>query len=120
MATELWLDHALNNIVFEGRNKRYGAYALRISYDLNMTRGMIAGILLFIFIIISPMVLKTMKNLLKLNLHRKNKYLDLVCFFLCFLCFRLTFLNFLRIYFYFCIYYSTVAYGCTKCFCTAC
>lgn len=62
MATELWLDHALNNIVFEGRNKRYGAYALRISYDLNMTRGMIAGILLFIFIIISPMVLNTMKN----------------------------------------------------------
>lgn len=62
MATEHWLDHNLINIVFEGRNKSYGAYALRISYYLNMTRGMIAGISLFTIIILSPMVLKTMKN----------------------------------------------------------
>ena len=54
----------MDDLVFEGRNKGYGAYQLRRIYDRNMSRGMITGILLFLLGISTPNIITVVKGLL--------------------------------------------------------
>ena len=49
------------SIVFEGRNKSYGAYQLRQLYDRNMARGMMIGIAFFLACILSVIVLQKLE-----------------------------------------------------------
>ncbi len=51
MTRPLVLNHEMNDIIFEGRNKSYGAYVLRHEYEGNMARAMLAGLLFFLFCI---------------------------------------------------------------------
>jgi protein TonB len=44
----------MNEIIFENRNKAYGAYALRHDYERTMARAMASGMLFFICCISSP------------------------------------------------------------------
>ena len=53
---------SMDDIIFEQRNKSYGAYLLRKIYDKNMTRGALIGILLFVIGICSPMIIKMVKG----------------------------------------------------------
>jgi protein TonB len=46
----------MNDIVFENRNKSYGAYALRSAYERIMARSMLSGFIFFICGISSPFV----------------------------------------------------------------
>jgi protein TonB len=48
MATETWLHPTLIELLFEHRNKAYGAYRLRLSFNRNMARAVLAGIGLFL------------------------------------------------------------------------
>ena len=53
----------LDEIVFEHRNKEYGAYDLRRQYPRLLTRSFIVGTSLFLLVALSPFIYLTIKNL---------------------------------------------------------
>jgi protein TonB len=50
----LSMDKSLNDIVFEGRNKLYGAYALRKGYKHTMQRAVLLGVTIFLLMVMLP------------------------------------------------------------------
>jgi len=54
---------SLDEIVFENRNKGYGAYDLRSSYPRLLTKSFIIGTSLFLVAALSPFIYSTIKNL---------------------------------------------------------
>ena len=54
---------SLDEIVFEHRNKEYGAYDLRTSYRKILTKSMIIGTLLFCLAAITPFVIMKIKQM---------------------------------------------------------
>ena len=54
---------SLDEIVFEHRNKEYGAYDLRTSYKKILTRSLVIGTLLFCIAAITPFVVMKIKQL---------------------------------------------------------
>lgn len=46
----------LDDLLFEGRNKSYGAYVLRKLYDKHLKRGTLLAAILFLLIIFSPVI----------------------------------------------------------------
>jgi len=50
METSLWLQPQLNEIVFEHRNKAYGAFTLRSGYNQTMSRSILISIGFFVLI----------------------------------------------------------------------
>lgn len=59
-----WMRRSMDDIVFEGRNKSYGAFQLRRLYDKNMTRAMIVGGLLFLLAVSTPQIIRLIKGFL--------------------------------------------------------
>lgn len=45
---------SLNDMVFEGRNQQYGAYALRKGYSETMQRSVLMGVTLFLLLVMIP------------------------------------------------------------------
>jgi len=64
MENSNWQKTSIDDIVFEGRNKSYGAFLLRRIYDKHMTRAMITGILFFLLVISSPQIIAMIKGFL--------------------------------------------------------
>ena len=58
------LKRSMDDIVFEGRNKEYGAFQLRRLYDKHMTRAMIIGMLVFLLAVSSPQIIRMIKGFL--------------------------------------------------------
>ncbi len=58
------LKKSMDDIVFEGRNKAYGAFQLRKLYDKHMTRAMIIGIILFVLLVSTPNIIRLIKGFL--------------------------------------------------------
>lgn len=56
----LAMNTSLDEIVFEGRNKAYGAYALRLNYAHNVKKAFFAGIALFSVMIYLPKALSSL------------------------------------------------------------
>jgi protein TonB len=54
-ANDILTSH-MDDIVFENRNKAYGAYVLRKEYDKNVRNGLIAGTALFLLIVFSQII----------------------------------------------------------------
>jgi protein TonB len=54
-ANEILTSH-MDDIVFENRNKTYGAYVLRKQYDKHVRNGLIVGTLLFLLIVFIPVI----------------------------------------------------------------
>ncbi len=52
--------HTLDDIVFENRNRAYGAYELRASYERNMTRAVTLAPLLLLLLVGGPMLVTTL------------------------------------------------------------
>ncbi len=50
----LAMEKTLNDIVFEGRNKSYGAYQLRKGYNSTMQRSVLLGVTFFLLIMLLP------------------------------------------------------------------
>ena len=50
----LAMEKTLNDIVFEGRNKSYGAYQLRKGYNNTMQRSVLLGVTFFLLIMLLP------------------------------------------------------------------
>jgi protein TonB len=55
-------DRSWNDLVFENRNKAYGAYVLRKAYAKNVYDGVIVTILVLLLIIFSPAIVKFLKG----------------------------------------------------------
>ncbi len=53
---------SLNDIVFEGRNKAYGAYVLRRLYQRHVTRALIIATALFVLLIAFPLIAQYLKE----------------------------------------------------------
>lgn len=53
-------DLTLDDIVFEGRNKSYGAYLLRKIYNDHILRALLIGALIFSFAVSLPVILKAL------------------------------------------------------------
>jgi len=53
----------LDEIVFENRNKEYGAYDLRHQYPKLLTRSFLIGTALFLILALSPFIYLTIKRL---------------------------------------------------------
>src|SRR6476469_1827716 len=62
---------SLNDIVFEGRNKAYGAYVLRRLYQRHVTRALIIATAVFLLLIAFPIVAHYMSERNKVN-EKKN------------------------------------------------
>ncbi len=58
METPILLNRMMNEIIFEGRNKSYGAFTLRQAYNKRMMISMSIGISFFILFIATPSILK--------------------------------------------------------------
>ncbi len=58
------MKNSFDDIVFEGRNKDYGAYVLRRLYDRHMVRGIVTGTLIFLLAISFPILLKYIHRVL--------------------------------------------------------
>ncbi len=56
---------SLDEIVFENRNKDYGAYDLRHNYSRILTKAFLIGAAIFILLALSPLIYLTIKNLTK-------------------------------------------------------
>ncbi len=65
MADETRYDEnlTLDEIVFENRNKAYGAYDLRTSYPKILTKALAIGTLLFLVFVVTPLVVARIKAL---------------------------------------------------------
>ena len=65
MANELEYDKnlTLDEIVFENRNKEYGAYDLRSSYRKVLTKSFVLGTILFCVVAITPFVIMKIKQM---------------------------------------------------------
>ena len=59
-----WMKRSMDDIVFDGRNKSYGAFQLRRLYDKHMSRAMISGILFFLLAVSSPQIIRMIKGFL--------------------------------------------------------
>lgn len=59
-----WLKSSIDDLVFEHRNKAYGAYLLRRIYDKHMARAMVVGVLFFIIAISTPNIIRFIKGIL--------------------------------------------------------
>jgi protein TonB len=64
MADKNWLERSMDDIVFDGRNKEYGAYRLRRLYEKNMSRGMLFGMVFFLLAVSSPKIISMVKNIM--------------------------------------------------------
>ena len=53
---------SLNDIVFEGRNKAYGAYVLRRLYQRHVTRALIIATAVFLLLIAFPLISQYLKD----------------------------------------------------------
>lgn len=53
----------LDEIVFENRNKEYGAYDLRRSYPKMLTRAFVIGTLLFLALVIAPFIVMKIQQM---------------------------------------------------------
>ena len=53
---------SLNDIVFEGRNKAYGAYDLRRVYGKNVTRALFLGALFLALLVLIPAVARYLEE----------------------------------------------------------
>lgn len=62
MKTSILLNQEMNDIVFENRNKSYGAFALRQDYERIMSRAMISAFLFFLCCINSPNVIRLFQD----------------------------------------------------------
>lgn len=62
MKTSILLNREMNDIVFENRNKSYGAFALRQDYERTMARAMISAFLFFLCCINSPNVIRLLQD----------------------------------------------------------
>lgn len=62
MKTSILLNREMNDIVFENRNKSYGAFALRQDYERIMSRAMISAFLFFLCCINSPNVIRLFQD----------------------------------------------------------
>lgn len=58
-------DYNIDEIVFEHRNKEYGAYDLRTKYPKLLTKSFLVGTSLFALVAFSPLIYLTIKNLTK-------------------------------------------------------
>lgn len=56
------LKRSMDDLVFEGRNKAYGAFQLRRLYDKHMARAMIVGFLLFLLAVSTPQIIRMIKG----------------------------------------------------------
>ena len=63
-------------MVFEGRNKQYGAYQLRSENPKTTTKAIILGIILFSLAVASPLISRWLGD--KLNLAKKDETIDKV------------------------------------------
>ncbi len=57
METPIWLSKTLNEIVFDGRNKSYGAFVLRRDYDRKMALSILISISFFLFMMNMPSII---------------------------------------------------------------
>ena len=64
MENENWLKRSMDDIVFDGRNKSYGAFQLRRLYDKHMARAMIVGMLFFLLAVSTPQIIQMVKGML--------------------------------------------------------
>lgn len=55
-------DFQLDEILFQGRNKAYGAYALRHDADKTLTKAMFVGIAFFATVAITPFIINSFKT----------------------------------------------------------
>ena len=71
MANENWMKNSMDDIVFDGRNKDYGAFQLRRLYDKHMSRAMISGMIFFLLAVSSPHIIRLVKGFIP---EKENKF----------------------------------------------
>ncbi|HNL08843.1 MAG TPA: hypothetical protein PKH93_14790, partial [Chitinophagales bacterium] len=64
MNTNEILKADINDIIFEGRNKEYGAYLLRNTYGRHLLRAVGVAAVLFVLFIAMPMIAAKIRGLL--------------------------------------------------------
>jgi protein TonB len=68
-----WID-----IVFEGRNKKYGAYQLRSENPRTTTKAVIIGAILFSFVVAIPKIYEMVGNLAGADVKEEEKIIEVI------------------------------------------
>lgn len=63
-ADPYWMKNTIDDIVFERRNKAYGAFVLRRLYDKHMARAILVGALFFLLVVEAPNIAGFIKGIL--------------------------------------------------------
>jgi periplasmic protein TonB len=71
------LRSSLNDIIFRGKNKSYGAYALRKEYPKQVTRATLIGLALFVVLFLAPRLLEAIKGTVKIDDKLRNTVVDI-------------------------------------------
>jgi protein TonB len=69
---------SLNDIVFDGRNKEYGAYELRALYERHVTRALLIGTALLLMLLAFPFINGMLAEVLPATPVRKPGVIDLI------------------------------------------
>ncbi|MBK9271462.1 MAG: energy transducer TonB [Saprospiraceae bacterium] len=64
MSQNLLQKFVMDDIVFDNRNKEYGAWYLRRIYDRIMSRSLVIGLIFFVLLVSSPMILNLVRSLI--------------------------------------------------------
>lgn len=62
--TAYWMKSTIDDLVFENRNKAYGAFVLRRLYDKHMARAIMVGALFFVLVVEAPNIAGFIKGIL--------------------------------------------------------
>ncbi|MBK7234019.1 MAG: energy transducer TonB [Saprospiraceae bacterium] len=62
MSQNLLPKFVMDDIVFDNRNQAYGAHYLRRIYDRIMSRSLVIGLIFFVLLVSSPMILKMVRS----------------------------------------------------------
>lgn len=78
MSILIFMYHHIDDIIFRGRNKLYGAYNLRATYDLRLARAMFFSISTFVTIVCAPFLFTREFKVYEIVVPKTNDSLEVI------------------------------------------
>lgn len=66
----------LNDIVFENRNKNYGAYVIRTSYDERLSKAFLVALSFFVCVVLTPFIISLLKDQVEVTLKADGGFIN--------------------------------------------
>lgn len=74
----IFMYHHVDDIIFRGRNQKYGAYNLRATYDLRLARAMFFSISAFVLVVCAPFLFTREFKVYEIVVPRSNDSVEVI------------------------------------------